>query len=110
MEGGAGRSARPVLPALGEAVCDTQWAGCFQLSSGKASGCFPQPYALMLPLNGNQTVLDCLPHVGSSGVHLAVAYQVQVIVTFDFRGSLGYWRPVLRDRHFQVLLDFHSSH
>lgn len=47
--------------------------------------------------------------LGNSGINSAVAYQVQVIVRFVFRCSLGYLRPVLRDKRFQVLLGFHTS-
>lgn len=47
--------------------------------------------------------------LGNSGIDSAVAYQVQVIVRFVFRCSLGYLRAVFRDKCSQVLLGFHTS-
>lgn len=101
MEGGARRSACPLLPALREAVCDTQCVSCFQLSSGQALGCFPLPLCIDAAAQWESGHAG-LSVLGNGGVYLAVAYQGQVIVMSVFRCSFGYLRPVLRDKHFQV--------
>lgn len=95
MEGGARRSACPLLPALREAVCDTQCVSCFQLSSGQALGCFPLPLCIDAAAQWESGHAG-LSVLGNGGVYLAVAYQGQVIVMSVFRCSFGYLRPVLR--------------